>query len=179
VNDATRKVVGLEYRGRFEYPNFIPASAAISGTFYYSWTQVKSDRRYDHLQGEWLDEEVVLGDIAPHKINASFNLPVGERWNVNLKGNFLYGADLYSRNVLIQQGIELDSRAMFDLTLGHFRGPLQVYFKVENILAKEALGPGLRTANAGNDFSQRSLGFNNSLTPLPGRSYWLTAEYEF
>ncbi len=179
LNDASREIVGLEYRGRFEYPNFIPKSAAISGTFFYSWTEPKSDRRYDHDVGEWVDDDITLGDIAPHKINASINLPVGERWNLNLKGNFLYRANLYSRNVLVPQGIGLASRVMFDLTVGHTWGAIRLYLKVENILDKDALGPGLRTANAGNDFSQRSLGYNNSLTPLPGRSYWLSAEYTF
>jgi len=52
-------------------------------------------------------------------------------------------------------------------------------FTAMNILDRKVFAPGTGKANSGNDFSKRSLGFNNSLSPQPGRSLWLAAEYKF
>ena len=45
-------------------------------------------------------------------------------------------------------------------------------FKVLNILDKDYFQPGTESATSGNDFSQRSTGFMNSIIPQPGRSIW-------
>lgn len=178
LNDAERNIWGLEYKCRFEYTNFLIGESPINGTLYYSYIQAKTNRTYDHALDEWVNKDTDLGDIAPHKINAAMNLPFAGRWNLNLKGNFLSRTALYSRNPLSAQGVEVASRAIFDSALSYHHGKFEGNFKVENFFDREVFAPGLRTADSGNDFTQRSQGYSNSLTPLPGRSFWLTLSYE-
>ena len=179
VNDAERDIAGLEYRGRFEYPNFLPTRANISGNFFYTYTQVKTDRRYDHQLNTWLEDDITLGDIAPHKLNILLNLPLDNDWHINLKGNYYHRTPLYSRNPLTEQGIEIGSRIIFDTVLNYQKRDWQFSFKVLNLFDREVFAPGLGKADAGNDFDNRSLGFANSLLPQAGRSFWLSASYQF
>ncbi len=179
LNDAERDIWGLEYRGRFEYPNFFVGVDAISGNFYYTYTKAKSSRSFDHDLGDWIAQEIELGDIAPHKVNAAINIPFSETWSVHFKGNFLSRTKLYSRNPLSIQGVEVGGRMIFDLALNYDIGQLRTSVKVENLFDRKVLAPGLRKADSGNDFTQRSKGYGNSLTPLPGQSLWLSVVYTF
>lgn len=179
INDAERDIWGVEYRGQFEYPNFIENMGNISGNFYYTWTKAKTSLTYDHQQAAWVDNDDRLGDIAPHKINMSVFVPVTERIGVNLKGNFYSRTSLYSRNPLAAQGIKLGSKVIFDAALSYQFEQIQLNAKIENVFDREVMAPGIRNADSGNDFSQRSKGYANSLTPLPGRSFWLTIQYQY
>ena len=179
VNDAERDITGLEYRGKFEYPNFLTELPNIKGNFYYTWTRAETNRTYDHNNSEWINKDDKLGDIAPHKINASVFIPVSERIGFNIKANYYGKTELYSRNPLSEQGIELGSKTIFDIALSFNNKQLSLNAKINNLFDREEFAPGIRNADSGNDFSQRSKGYANSLTPMPGRSFWFTASYQF
>ncbi|PCH95964.1 MAG: ligand-gated channel protein [Gammaproteobacteria bacterium] len=179
INDAKRQVWGLEYRGRFEYNNIIFKQKDITGQFFYSYTNSKSNQTYSQQQNQWLTKTTTLGDISPHKINLVVNLPLSESFNANIKGNFLYKTPLYSRNPLNAQAIKIGSRVIFDAVINYQYSAWIITAKALNLFDRKVFAPGIGKADSGNDFSKRSLGFNNSLTPQPGRSLWLTAQYQF
>ncbi len=179
LNDANRDIWGVEYRGRFEYPNMLTGQQNITGHLFYTYTAAESDQSYDHQQKKWILQEVTLGDVSPHKINFLVNLPLGEQLNVNIKANFLSRTSLYSRNPLSIQGIELGSRVIFDSAITYQFMSWQLSLKALNIFNRLVFAPGTGKADSGNDFTKRSLGFSNSLSPQPGRSLWLSAIYQF
>jgi len=179
INDGARNIWGIEYRGRFESPNFINDHDKITGNVYYTYTDSQSDRRYDHDLGEWQNGSTVVGDIAPHKINASVYLPLNKKVGINIKGNYYSPTDLYSRNPLSEQGIKLGSRVIFDLAINYTSQYYNISLKVNNLFDHQNMLPGIKAADSGNDFTQRSQGFNNSLIPQSSRSFWLTFEYKY
>lgn len=179
INDAERNTWGIEYRGKFEYENIISGQQAISGQLFYSYNKVETNQTYSHQQNQWVTESGPLGDISPHKINLMVNIPISHRLNANLKGNYLHRTPLYSRNPLNEQGIEIGSRVLFDAAIQYQYQSWLFTAKALNIFDREVFAPGVGKANSGNDFSSRSLGFNNSLTPQPGRSLWFTTQYNF
>jgi iron complex outermembrane receptor protein len=178
INNGGRNISGLEYRGRFEFPHFIDSKNNITGNLYYTYTHAKTDRIYSHSKEIWLDENVTLGDISPHKVNLLVDIPVSQQWNFNMKANYLDRTQLYSRNPLNLQNIEVGSRIIFDSTLSYSNNNWLVSFKALNIFDRKILAPGIQKADSGNDFSKRSLGFSNSLSAQPGRSIWLTVSYK-
>ena len=177
INDGTRDILGIEYRGRFEYQNFIDKQDKITGNFYYTYTDPKTNRRYEHEIGEWINDDTHVGDIAPHKVNASVYFPISKNLGVNLKANYYSPTDLYSRNPLSEQGIKLGSRAIFDIAAIYNSQNYSISLKVNNLFARQNMLPGINAADSGNDFTQRSLGFTNSLIPQNSRSVWLTLEF--
>ncbi|WP_448569503.1 TonB-dependent receptor plug domain-containing protein [Thalassotalea ganghwensis] len=179
INDAKRDIWGFEYRGKFIYPNIFNVNESITGHLYYTYTHAQSSLTYNHLRQEWHPETTSLGDIAPHKVSALVDIPINNQWHLNLRGNFVSQTPLYSHNPLSAQGIKLPSRALFDMSLNYQLKQSRVSIKVKNILDRKISAPGLRQADAGLDNSGRSKGYNNSLTPLPGRSIWLTLTHQF
>jgi len=179
INDANREIWGLEYRGRFEYSHFLSELPPITGSFYYTYTKPKTSLSYDHDLQQWIDKKNTLGDISPHKINSTIHLPLVDNLSLTLKGHFVSKTQLYSRNPLYNQGIELGSKVMFDVILGFNYLNLKTSLKIKNIFDRLEFYPGLRSANAGNDFTHRSKGYDNSLIPQAGRSVLLTLTYEF
>lgn len=179
MNDAKRNSWGLEYRGQFEYDNLLSGQEAITGQLFYTYAHTKSNQSYDHQQNQWYEESTTLGDISPHKVNFIVNVPVSASFNVNIKANYLHRTPLYSRNPLTTQEIEVASRVIFDTAFSYQSTQWLFSLKAMNIFDRKVFAPGVGKANSGNDFSQRSLGFNNSLSPQPGRSLWLAAEYTF
>ncbi|MCW8832538.1 MAG: TonB-dependent receptor plug domain-containing protein [Colwellia sp.] len=179
INDAKRDSWGVEYRGQFEYNNLISGQEAITGQLFYTYAHTKSNQSYDHQQKQWYAQSTTLGDISPHKINILVNVPVTASFNVNIKANYLHSTQLYARNPLTEQNIDVASRVIFDTAVSYKQAQWQLSFKAMNIFDREVFAPGTGKANSGNDFSQRSLGFNNSLSPQPGRSLWLAVEYTF
>ena len=179
INDAKRKIWGVEYRGRYIYPNFITGIDNISGHFYYTYTHAQSSLTYNHDIEAWHPKSTHLGDIAPHKISAMVNIPFANKWNLNLRSQFVSRTPLYSINPLAAQGLKVPSRVVFDLSLNHQLAFVDMSFKVKNLFDRKILAPGLRQADAGLDTSERSRGYNNSLTPLAGRSLWLTLNFSF
>jgi len=187
-NFGDRDVVGFEYRGKYSLPNFIANSDDITGYFNYTWTHLISDAYYDPNTGEWFDQngdgrlEDGMGDIAPHKFNIGMNMPIGQRWNLNLRGNFVGERELDPRNKLRVQrpGEKLDSYFTLDGVLAYRPYKLfDVSVKVLNILDQDYFHPGVEGANSGRDATSRSLGYMNSLIPQPGRSWWINLGINF
>jgi len=179
LNDANRDIWGVEYRGRFEFDNFINGQANISGHLFYSYTHAKTDQRYDHQQQQWLQKRVILGDISPHKVNFLIDIPVSEKFDINVKANYIGKTPLYSRNPLNEQNIKVSARIIFDAAVVYQQQSWQLSFKMLNVLNRQVLAAGTGKADSGNNFSQRSLGFGNSLIPQPSRSLWFSLLYHF
>jgi len=179
VNDAHRDIWGLEYRGKFNFTGSDSLLENISGHLYYTYTEARTDQQYDHDNGEWIEKDGDQGDIAPHKVNLSLDYVIANRWNLNLNANFYSRTKLYSRNPLTIKGHEVGSRVIYDSVLSYRDNQWQVFFKILNIFDREILAPGINNANSGDDFSQRSKGYDNSLQPQPGRSLWLTVSHSF
>lgn len=177
INDAERDSWGIEYRGQFEYANSIFKQEAITGRLFYTYAKTKSNQSYDHHNNTWHMNSTALGDISPHKINMDINIPVTPQLSVNLKANYLQRTELYSRNPLNEQEIEVASRVIFDATTNYQHHHWLFSLKALNIFDRKVFAPGVGKADSGNDFTKRSLGYNNSLSPQPGRSLWLSVEY--
>jgi outer membrane receptor for ferrienterochelin and colicins len=186
-NAGERDIYGIEYRAKYSFSNFIPNSSDITGYFNYTFTDVTSSMRYNPAHicpgdtdcDKWEDGDTNLGDIAPHKFNIGLNMPIGKDWNFNLRGNFVGERELYSRNPLREQGEKLESYFTLDGVIGYQYKPFEVSFKVLNILDEDYFHPGVESANSGNNFTQRSQGFMNSIIPQPGRSFWLSLGMRF
>ena len=172
-NAGTRDIWGLEYRGRFTLPNLLVGAPDINGFLYYSFTRVKSSTHFDHEAGRWEDGDTDLGDIAPHKVNLGLNLPAARHWNFNLRANFVGERKLYSQNPLRARGRAVDSYVVVNGAASYSVGVFDLTLKVTNLLDRSYFHPGVEQADSGDDFSQRSLGFRNSLIPQPGRSFIL------
>ena len=170
-NAGSRDIWGIEYRGRYTFPNFIPHASDISGFFYYTFTDVQSSTRFNHTTGVWEDEDTDLGDIAPHKVNLGVNIPIQKHWNLNLRGNFVSRRELYSQNPLRAQGKTIDPYVVFNGALSFYYRPFTVTLKIVNLFNRSYFHPGVEQADSGDDFSKRSLGFRNSLIPQPRRSF--------
>ena len=178
-NAGKRDIYGFEYRAKSSFPNVIPNSAHITSYFNYTFTKVTSSVHYNHDLGEWQDGDTKLGDIAPHKFNLGLNMPIGKQWNFNLRGNFVGERELYTRNPLRAQGEKLDSYFTLNGVIAYQYQPFDISFKVLNIFNKSYFHPGNETANSGNNFSQRSKGYINSLLPQPERSFWMILGINF
>ncbi|WP_353573324.1 TonB-dependent receptor [Candidatus Albibeggiatoa sp. nov. BB20] len=177
-NAGTRDIWGLEYRAKLAFAHFIEGFNDITTYFNYTYTYPESSLFYDHDADVWLEGDAALGDIAPHKINLGINMPLGD-WNLNLRGNYVSSRELYLRNPLRGQSEKLGSYFVLNSAISYQYEPLTVTFKVSNLLDKNYFHPGAESANAGNDFSQRSLGYMNSIVPQAERSYWLQVKFEF
>ena len=178
-NAGSRDVRGLEYRGRFSLPNAIAGAADLSGYLYYAFTDVTSSTRFNHTTGAWEDGDTDLGDIAPHKINIGLNMPAQHGWNLNLRTNYVSSRKLYSQNPLRAQGQEVDAYIVLNGAVSYSYKPFRATLKILNLLDNEYFHPGVEQADSGDDFTERSLGFRNSLIPQPGRSasLQLTMDY--
>jgi outer membrane receptor for ferrienterochelin and colicins len=173
-NAGTRNIWGLEYRGRFSYPNVLFKNAPnITGNLYYTYTKSLSSISYDQITQKWFDQTSEVGDIAPHKINLGIDIPFDQHWHLNLRTNYVSARTLYARNPLREQGKTAKAFVVSNLTLGYIQKPFDLTFTVKNLLGSEYYFPGGEQADSGDDFSQRSLGFRNSLIPAEKRSFWL------
>ncbi|MFC1586053.1 TonB-dependent receptor plug domain-containing protein [Fibrobacterota bacterium] len=178
-NTGDRTIYGLEYRLKSSLPNFIPRTPDISAYLYYTYTYALSSIHYDHADGQWEHGEAELGDISPHKVNAGFNLPVGYGFNVFLSGNYVHEQLLYLRNPMRAEGKKLDSYLTVNSNIRYTYKQLSVSLKVLNLFDADYFHSGIDKADAGDDFTQRSLGWHNSVHPQPGRSYWVNLSSDF
>ena len=221
-NAGRRRIYGLEYKFRWNLPNFIDKSPPISLYTYYTYTRALADSYYDHAMKKWQEgvtplgeyeylfpEEAKfiprtrkytnLGDIAPHKINLGINLPVKELFIFNLRGNYVSAREYYSRNALsdngpltstdvdtvsrrivLQPDKRLDPYFIFDTGITmNFKEFGYFTFKVMNVLNTTYFHPGTAQGNAGNYFYARSLGYDSSILPQPGRSFMMNLTITF
>lgn len=173
-NAGSRKVYGIEFQSRISITNPIPKSSKLSGYFYYTFTQAISSIHYNHSSGKWEEGETILGDIAPHKINLGLNIPILKSINFNIKGNYISQRLVYSRNTLRAKDYIIDSYLTLDANLSYRFKVATLSFKVKNIADANYYQPGVEQADSGDDFSQRSLGYKNSLLPQVGRSFMVS-----
>jgi len=179
-NAGERTVTGLEYRGRFSWQNPLGADLpAISHYLYYSWTQSISSIMYDHSRAAWLPQSSVLGDIAPHKLNVGLDWPLGNRWHLHLRSNYVSRMQVYSRNPLRQQDYQTSSYWHSHLNLLYKVDDFDVALRVMNVFNSGFFYTGGEQANSGIDFSERSKGFRSSLVPSVGRNYQLMLTIRF
>jgi iron complex outermembrane receptor protein len=186
TNVGQRKVKGFEYRGQYRFDNVLTGVSKITGNFYYTYTEAKAEHQYDNVLGEWIKDWDDQGDIAPHKVNLSVNLPLSERWNLNLRGNWSSARELFSQNPLRASSNSAresnrQAESFYQLN-GHLLyrfDNLQVGLKIDNITEQEYLLPGVESAGSGDDFSVDNDGFQNSLIPQNAeRTFGLTLRVE-
>ena len=113
------------------------------------------------------------------EINVGINIPTSSGLNANLRANFVSERKLYSQNPLRAQGETIDAYVQINGALSWSQEPFGITLKVTNLLASDHFHPGVEQADSGNDFSQRSLGFRNSLVPQPGRSVALRLSMQY
>lgn len=178
-NAGTRDIYGLEYRAKTELPAIFDKTPVPLLDFNYTYTHTQSSIHYDHTIGAWQSGDAILGDIAPHKFNIGLNLPLPNEWNFNLRGQFVSARTLYLRNPLRDQGKKINSYFTLNSALTYHYDPFDITLKVKNLLNEEYFHPGVELANSGNDFTQRAQGYQNSLIPQPGRSWWLNFRWRF
>lgn len=177
-NAGKREVIGTGYKLSYSFPNFIVGSAAIKGYLYYTFTQSISHIVYNHQTGEWTEGKATLGDIAPHKLNAGVHVPI-RKFALNLRTNMVSERELYLRNPLREKDRKLAPFITFSGNISYNFNFLRLSFKVNNIFNHHYMVPGVRSANSGDDFTQRSQGYYNSLIPAPGRSFMASVGLKF
>ena len=200
-NAGKRSTIGLEYRGKFQYANFIDGASNITGNIYYTYTKSKSSVSYDHTLDLWVgngiencqtiaennsltynpcdDMNAELGDISPHKINVGINIPIDELLNVNVKANWVASKPLYLRNALRAKNTKNDAYLTVDANIIYQFEPIQIAFKVKNLFDESYYHSGAEAAASGDDFEHRSQGWANSLIPQTGRNFMVTVSVVF
>ncbi len=63
---------------------------------------------------------------------------------------------------------------LWNLVVSGGYGPFWGSFAINNLIGSEYFHPGGQAADSGQNFSNRSLGYYNSLIPQPGRSFVFT-----
>lgn len=121
-----------------------------------------------------------LGDVAPNKVSMVFNLPFKKMFNFNLRGSYIGKRQFYQRNPLRYQGETLDRYFLFNYAFTlNFWEHVFFTFKILNVLNHTFYNPGLESASAGDNYYERSSGFNNSIIAQPGRSFLLSMTFTF
>lgn len=173
-NAGERKIYGAEIRSRLDVKNIIPRSSKMMFYLFYTYTQAYSSIHFNHTTKKWEEGETVLGDIAPHKINAGINLPVLKSFNVNVRANYVSERLVYTRNTLRSKDYIIGSYLTLDGTISYKFKAATLAFKMKNMADANYYQPGLEQADSGNDFGKRSLGYRNSLLPQTGRTFMLS-----
>lgn len=173
-NAGERRVSGFEYRARVSMRNVLADAADITGYAYYTWTKTRSSISYNHQLNEWQNSSTDVGDIAPHKLNIGLNVPLTDRWNLNIRGNYVSAMPVYTRNALRANNTETDAYIVTHLNLRYDAAPFSIAFRVMNLFDTSYWYTGPEQGDSGNDFTRRSQGYRSSLIPAVGRSYQLS-----
>jgi iron complex outermembrane receptor protein len=171
-NVGERDIYGFEYRGRYRLSHFLANAADMTGHIYYTYTHAEAQYQYNNVSGEWDDQRDVQGDVAPHKLNFTFNLPLNAYWHLNLKANWVSDRELFSQNPLrkdsnANRDVNRQAPAYhkFDLALGYQQRWFRVGLKIENVFEQVYYHPGVEGAGSGDNFTLDADGFQNSLIP--------------
>jgi len=178
-NVGGRDVFGLEYRGQMNFDNPMFDGDDITAKLYYTYTNSQADFQYiqgynTDGSGEWIKKTDDLGDIAPHKISFILDLPLSEHWGLNFQTNWISSRQLYSENPLrskynnnrvASDNVKTAAYIMVDMNLLYHQRSFDIGIKIDNLLGKNYWQPGVESAGSGDNFSQGSVGFNNSLIP--------------
>ena len=176
-NNDESNIIGIEYKLRFQFDNFLPSDRKISGYLYYTFNDVL----FNMVTSQTINDTTIvtstkqidLGDISPHKINFGLNIPIYKGLKIFLSGNYVHQKELYLTNAL--RGIEkLDSYFVLNGNVSYNFENVSFSLKALNILDSEIFHSGTEYANAGTNFDQSSLGFYNSKIPQPGRRFLLS-----
>lgn len=202
-NAGKRKIYGLEYKIKSKFKNFIPESTPIETYIYYTYTESLSSIHYDHVAGKWKEGDTVLGryenlnsslaaqiprtesyttlgDIARHKMQIGFNLPIGDKYNWNLRGVYTGPKTVYLRNAIRDEGKTVSPHFVFNTAfIINFQDFGFFTLKVLNLLNHSYYDPGIEGADGGDKYYQRAQGFRSSLLPQPGRYIQLSWTLEF
>jgi outer membrane receptor for ferrienterochelin and colicins len=203
-----KRIYGTEWKLTKFFPNIIPASGKISTFFNYtfteSWNSVTYDSetlsyrngstafgKYEKVYDEVIYPELEVplprnrkyysaGDIAKHKLNVGFNLPIFTSFNVNMRGSYVGQRGLYSTNPLRQEGIKTDPYFLWHGTFSYlFENYGVLSFKVFNMFNQFYMHPGVEFAGGGNRYWERSADYRNSLMPQPGRYFLINLTLTF
>lgn len=178
-NAGERTITGLELRPRFTLPNPISSSGDINGHLYYTLTRARSSIRYDSVNDRWVDGDADLGDIAPSKIRAGLHTPLRSRAGLYVGIRHDSAKDLYLRNPLRWRGEQLEGHTVVDAAVNVRLAAATVKLRVTNLFDADVLHSGVEAASSGDDFSQRSLGWMNSLVPQAGRALQVTVRVDY
>lgn len=184
-NIGDREISGIEIRNKFRVENPFHKTRGITGNIYYTYTRAMADQQYENSSGLWMNNRDTQGDIAPHKINFSLNIPYKKHWNINLRANWVSERELFSENPLRgeyndarTENTKVSSYVKWDANILYTAGDIEVGFKVDNILGENYYHPGVEGAGSGDDFSQDNDGFQNSLLPqVKKRTYSLSVRF--
>lgn len=202
-NAGKRKIYGLEYKIKSKFKNFIPESTPIETYIYYTYTESLSSIYYDHIAGKWkegvtplgryenlnssfsaqiprTEKYSTLGDIARHKIQIGFNLPIGDRYNWNLRGVYSGPKTVYLRNTIRDEGKTISPHFILNTAfIINFQEYGFLTIKVLNLLNHSYYDPGIEGADGGDNYYRRAQGFRSSLLPQPGRYFQISWTLEF
>lgn len=179
LNTGDRDIFGMEISNKLEFQNPIKNLPNIELYAHYTYTDSQDSETYNHSTGIWEDNDSEVGDIAKHKVFAGVNIPIKNDWHIHLKANWIDGRGFYSRNPLRAQNKSLSSYTVWDINFAKRIDNWRFDLKVRNLFNKSYFHPGVESANSGDDFSQRSLGFNNSVLPQVKRHFSLMVTYQF
>ncbi len=179
-NAGNLQTWGGEYRGNFQFDNFIQGATKITGHFYYTYTnsyssfthlnelnllQVQEIKDCTKVNSLCLNRHVETEPISHHNINVGLNLPLNKNWNANLSFNwFSHKNDTY--------GV-LDANILYQFD--HF----SLAFKVKNIFKETSDHSETRNSDPESYFNQPSLDSNHYLIPQVTRNFMLMLSFDF
>jgi len=178
-NLGDRDVFGVEYRGKMNIVNSLYDGEDITAQLYYTYTQATADDQYiqgyhDDGSDAWVKKKDDSGGIAPHKIVLILDVPFTAEWGINFQANWVSNRVLHSQNPLrskynynrpASENREAESYLSVNMNLSYRSTSFDVGLRIKNIFSEDYLLPGVESGNSGDDFSQPSAGFNNSLIP--------------
>lgn len=179
INSGNRDINGVQVSSKFEMPNPLDMLPNIDAYVHYTYTDAKDSETYNHSLGQWQQRESEVGDIAEHKLTSGINIPLWDQWQVHIKGNWVGKRELYSLNPLRADGKSLPSYLVWDINIAKNLDNWRFDFKIKNLFNKSYFHPGVEAANSGDEFAERSLGFNNSLLPQVKRQFSFMVNYQF
>lgn len=169
----------MDYRIRINIKNFISKSKPINAYLYYSYIKTSSSISYNAELARWDELSSEIGDIAPHKLQFGVNVPMKKHFNLFVNGSYVSSKALYSRNPLRSRGEKLDGYLLANLYFKYHVGIFSAGLKVNNAFNKQNFHSGIESASAGDDFTNRSIGWYNSVLPQPGRSFLFNVTLNF
>lgn len=177
-NAGERSVFGVEYSINTKFSNPLD-KRKISVYGYYTFTSTQSSVSYDFTSGAWVEKEDIVGDIAPHKVQLGVNLPFKNRFNLNLRGQYISERTPYLRNQLRSEDYVFPSYFNLDANFSIKIQKMTLALKVKNVLNAQYFYPGPEGASAGLSDESRSLGFQNSLIPNASRNFLASLNFDF
>ncbi|WP_447893976.1 TonB-dependent receptor domain-containing protein [Vreelandella sp. GE22] len=175
VNVDRAETRGIELTSRYQFaPKW-----SISGGYTYTDTEVTS--------GD--NEGQALTNAPKHKLTADLSWAINARWTTTLEGEYYASRDRFSGSVsgnsaaLVEQvGNDLDGYELFNLRSSYrFSDNVRLTGRVDNLLDKDFSDYDTYTFDGDTYVAYRytQTGRSNTGVAVDGRSYWLSATYDF